>query len=223
MPLNLLAAMQAPTPLPQWAYEDDWVAANAEALLAAAAPGAPWFLQVSFPGPHPPFVVTAGMAARVPPNASARFPAPADSTQPRALADAVRRDYAAELENLEGELEMPLEIRGIDDADDEIGGGAVLVFSSQNLTRDPLVGRTTLEAEGAGQIDQLEATSMRGEKFARLHLDGDAAVVAHFFGAAAERVEERRFPSVGISGQGDRFRLWLHQFDPLRRRARGSP
>ena len=44
--------------------------------------------------------------------------------------DHVHRDDGreAELENLEGELEMPLEIRGIDDTDDEIRCGMTFVF-----------------------------------------------------------------------------------------------
>ena len=49
------------TPLPQAAYEDNYVAHNAIELMRTKTPNTPWFLQVSFPGPHPPFVVTAAM------------------------------------------------------------------------------------------------------------------------------------------------------------------
>ena len=87
----------AASPLPQAAYEDDYVAANAVSLLAAAT--APWFLQVSFPGPHPPFVVTAPMKATT---ASDTFPLAADNKQLAAdVQQEVRRDYAAELVNLD--------------------------------------------------------------------------------------------------------------------------
>ena len=45
-------------------YEDDWVAGNAIKLLQTwdqtkKVDGKPFFMQVNFPGPHPPFAVTA--------------------------------------------------------------------------------------------------------------------------------------------------------------------
>ena len=91
---------RVPSPLPQGAYEDDWVAANALALLRAKPAGAPWLLQVSFPGPHPPVVVTGAMK-----NATAgrAFPLALDNpTLDPAVQQTVRADYAAELENLDG-------------------------------------------------------------------------------------------------------------------------
>lgn len=42
-------------------YEDDFTAINAVTLLQRKPPGVPWFLHVSFPGPHDPFLVTAAM------------------------------------------------------------------------------------------------------------------------------------------------------------------
>ncbi len=91
---------QQPSPLPQEAYEDDWVAEHAIGLLANKPAGVPWFLQVSFPGPHPPFVVTGGMM-----NATAglKFPDAFDNpTLRHDVQQTVRRDYAAELMNLDG-------------------------------------------------------------------------------------------------------------------------
>lgn len=38
-------------------YEDDFTAVNAVTLLRRKPQGVPWFLQVSFPGPHDPFLV----------------------------------------------------------------------------------------------------------------------------------------------------------------------
>jgi len=91
---------EKPSPLPQSAYEDDWVGANAVALLAEKPPGKPWFLQVSFPGPHPPFVVTQGMMNST---AGATFPLAVDNPKlSPAVQQTVRRDYAAELVNLDG-------------------------------------------------------------------------------------------------------------------------
>jgi len=50
-----------PTAFPQLDYEDQYIAAGAVDLLdGRPPPGVPWFLQVNFAGPHPPFIVTAG-------------------------------------------------------------------------------------------------------------------------------------------------------------------
>jgi len=87
------------SPMPEFAYEDNWVGANAVALLAAKPAGAPWFLQISFPGPHPPFVVTAPMK-----NTTAAFSYPLATDNDvlgKGVQQEVRRDYAAELLNLD--------------------------------------------------------------------------------------------------------------------------
>ena len=42
-------------------YEDDFTAVNAIELLKRRPANKPWFLHVSFPGPHDPFLVTADM------------------------------------------------------------------------------------------------------------------------------------------------------------------
>ena len=42
-------------------YEDDFTAVNAIELLKRSPANKPWFLHVSFPGPHDPFLVTADM------------------------------------------------------------------------------------------------------------------------------------------------------------------
>jgi hypothetical protein len=88
-----------PSPMPEFAYEDNWVAQNAANLLAQKPAGAPWFLQVSFPGPHPPFVVTAPMKQST---ANFSYPLAADNAVlGRGIQQEVRRDYAAELLNLD--------------------------------------------------------------------------------------------------------------------------
>ena len=89
----------AASPMPQESYEDNYVANNAVALLKNKSKGTPWFLQVSFPGPHPPFVVTAGMMART---AGLAYPLAVDNKAMTAdVQHIVRSDYAAELENLD--------------------------------------------------------------------------------------------------------------------------
>ncbi len=66
------------TSFPQELYEDDWTAANAIALLRRRPKNKPWMLHVSFPGPHPPFVVTADSHDAV---AGRYWPQPADNPQ----------------------------------------------------------------------------------------------------------------------------------------------
>ena len=88
-----------PTLMPQPAYEDDYVADEAVALLARKPAGMPWFLQVSFPGPHPPFIVTAEMRNSTD---GRTFPGAIDNERlPTQQGQVIRRDYAAELEHLD--------------------------------------------------------------------------------------------------------------------------
>jgi len=89
-------------------YEDNWVAANAIALLQRKPKDKPWFMHVSFPGPHPPFIVTSKMADSV---VNRTWPQPVDSktkdictnddTMGEPSVANTRCNYAAELENLD--------------------------------------------------------------------------------------------------------------------------
>ena len=95
---------------PQELYEDDWTAKQAVKLLRRAPRHKPWFMWVSFPGPHPPFAVTASMARRV---ARRTWPPPVDpGLRPPPLCEPdvasghpshmrTRCNYAAEAENLD--------------------------------------------------------------------------------------------------------------------------
>jgi arylsulfatase len=101
------------TALPDEAYCDTWIAREAQALLAGFAPGAPWFLQVNFAGPHAPFDVTASMAARTADRdlPAPAGPAPADPTDHVT----VRRHYAAMIEHIDsliGQLLAAVAARG---------------------------------------------------------------------------------------------------------------
>ena len=97
----------APTPLPDFAYCDNWIAANGLQLLEAASGDAPWFLQVNFNGPHEPMDVTASMQSRwldaelPPPDASNQY----DTEQH----NAIRANYAAMIENIDAHLGSYLE------------------------------------------------------------------------------------------------------------------
>jgi len=86
-------------------YEDNWVANNALVLLDRKPKNVPWFLWVSFPGPHGPFLVTGTMADSV---VDRTWPQPVDAKKPDQCpnvpgepGDGGRCNYAAEIENLD--------------------------------------------------------------------------------------------------------------------------
>eukprot|EP00936_MAST-01D_sp_MAST-1D-sp1_P001403 g1403.t1 len=100
------------TSYPDQFYEDNWVGSNAVKLLERKPAGKPWFLHVSFPGPHPVFLVTSRMADSV---ANRTWPQPVDSPQKATCANSARPhepaigqkdagsrcNYGAEIENLD--------------------------------------------------------------------------------------------------------------------------
>lgn len=97
-----------PTPLPDDAYCDNWIAGNAHRLLERIPPSRPWYLAVNFAGPHEPMDVTRSMADRW---KDVEFPSP--NGDPRH--QGVRRNYAAMIENIDrhlGELLERIEARG---------------------------------------------------------------------------------------------------------------
>jgi arylsulfatase len=89
----------AATPLPDDAYQDDWIGECGRDLVRGAAERAgPWFLQVNFAGPHEPMNVTAAMAASV---AGRPMPWPDGAADPDAPHEAIRRAYTAMVERLD--------------------------------------------------------------------------------------------------------------------------
>jgi arylsulfatase A-like enzyme len=89
-----------PTPLPDHAYGDNWVAGEGLRLISEArATEAPWFLQVNFVGPHEPMDITRRMAA----DAATRDPhIPAElGSLPPERHLAIRRNYTSIVENID--------------------------------------------------------------------------------------------------------------------------
>lgn len=94
----------APTPLPDSAYCDNWIAENGFKLLRAVPRRQPWHLVLNFTGPHDPMDVTKAMLARHP---GRKFPQPL-SRQPNATQqydaathNGIRERYAAMCENID--------------------------------------------------------------------------------------------------------------------------
>lgn len=119
-----LYADTAATPLPDDAYEDNWIAANARRLLAACPSDRPWHLVVNFAGPHDPMDVTAGMRARWD---DVAFPPPHD-TDEGPDDQQIRRNYAAMIENIDAHLGSLLEL--LDDRGET--EDTVVVYSSDH-------------------------------------------------------------------------------------------
>jgi choline-sulfatase len=94
-----------PTPLPDDAYSDNFVAETGLDLVDAAPAGEPWFLQVNFPGPHNPWDVTHEMHGWYRGENAVDFPGPAPVTSDGAYTaerhNEIRRNYAAMVENVD--------------------------------------------------------------------------------------------------------------------------
>ena len=86
-----------PTPLPDDAYIDNWIGANARTELNLCPKDRPWHLVVNFAGPHDPMDVTMEMQRGW---QDIDFPLPvANTTVPPERHQRVRRNYAAMIEN----------------------------------------------------------------------------------------------------------------------------
>ncbi len=88
-----------PTPLPDAAYCDNWIAANGLRLLHQSPPEKPWHLVVNFAGPHNPMDVTKTMQAWY---RDVEFPQPNRNTQfTKEDHINIRRNYSAMVENID--------------------------------------------------------------------------------------------------------------------------
>lgn len=97
-------ANTSPTPLPDDAYCDNWIAENGLRLLRASPKGKPWHLVLNFTGPHDPVDITKRMdgACR-----GREFSQPHRNTQLAADKHvALRQNYAAMIENIDRWLGM---------------------------------------------------------------------------------------------------------------------
>ncbi len=88
-----------PTPLPDDAYSDNWIAENCLQFLNAFPKDQPWFMQVNYTGPHEPMDITQSMYDRW---TGVDFPQPHDNDEydPETHRQ-IRRNYAAMLENID--------------------------------------------------------------------------------------------------------------------------
>jgi arylsulfatase A-like enzyme len=193
-----------PTPLPEDAYCDNWIADNGIELLEATPADEPWFLQVNFVGPHFPRDVTEEMHGWYR-NPDVAFPAPVDP-DPAYDADeqqALRRNYAAMVENIDrrlgdvldrlaerGELEETLVVFASDHGEMLGGHGALGKVSP----RQPSVG-VPLVVAGPG----VEPRGRVSEPATLLDLH---ATVLDYAGLAPGEVDSRSMRAF-LAGDGD--------------------
>lgn len=115
-----------PTPLPETAYCDNWVANNGLTLMRRFPKNKPWHLVVNFTGPHNPEDITRRMDSIC---RGRTFPQPNRSTQyDETTHNAIRQNYSAMVENIDrlvGELIAEVERRGELD-------NTIVVFSSDH-------------------------------------------------------------------------------------------
>jgi len=102
-----------PMDIPDDAYNDNWVGQNGLDIVKNFPTNQPWFLQVNFPGPHPPEDITFSMAEWYKDTA---FPGPhANDQLPPDKHTAIRRNYSAMVENIDrwlGRYREVIEKRG---------------------------------------------------------------------------------------------------------------
>ncbi len=116
-----------PTPLDDEDYCDNWIGRNGLELIDQAPADKPWFLQVNFNGPHPPWDITKTMEAVCRKRDDLPQPfAPGDGTPGEYLA--LRQNYLAMIENIDRNVGLYLallEERGELD-------NTVIIFSSDH-------------------------------------------------------------------------------------------
>jgi len=96
-----------PTPLPDEAYCDNWIAENGLRLLERFPEAQPWHLVVNFTGPHEPMDVTRTMWERW---QGVLFPPPHDDREGDVAAhQRIRQNYAAMIENIDRHVGRYLE------------------------------------------------------------------------------------------------------------------
>jgi hypothetical protein len=109
----------------------------------------------------------------------------------------------AELEELDREVQVPLEVRRVHDIHDDVGA-----LVREEVARDDLLLGVRRERVRARQVDEAEppARVLEGRL---LLLDRDARPVADMEPRAGDGVDDGRLAGVGVPGDGDRHRAGL--------------
>ena len=106
-------------------------------------------------------------------------------------------------EDLGDEVEVALEVGGVDDADDAVGARGAGLAAEEDVAEDGFVRGAGVEGVGAGEVDEAEFFAVLGEALADFFFDGDAGVVGDFLAEAGEEVEDGGFAGVWVTDDGD--------------------
>ncbi len=106
-------------------------------------------------------------------------------------------------DDLEDKREVAFEVRGIGDADDEVGLGMAGDAAFEGVDGDLFVRGTGAEGVTAGEVKDAEFVPVRGKGFACGEGNGDAGVVSDLLVGAGEGVEEGGFPGVRVPDKGN--------------------
>src|SRR3954470_1800578 len=108
-------------------------------------------------------------------------------------------DGPAEIENLVNEIEVSLQIRGIDNAENPIRLRRVSATTEETVARDGSIRRTRGERVRARQIDDSHRLTVLRKRRADFLFDRDTRIIADLLLEASERVEERALAAVRIA------------------------
>jgi arylsulfatase len=134
---------------PDALYEDDWVTRQAIAILEEqqqrhneenedGSSSEPWFLQVNFPGPHPPFLVTPTQYRAVwnktfpPPVDNPKLQTPETCTNHQFTRATSRCNYAAEMENLDRNIGRILQSVNDNNNNNNNNNNTIICFASDH-------------------------------------------------------------------------------------------
>ncbi len=117
----------------------------------------------------------------------------------------VQRDdhRPSDLDELHAEIELPLEARGVEHEQREVGQGSVGLDAQEHVAHDHFVRRARTEAVGARQIQHLDRASPGERAEAGLLLHGHAGIVGDLLPQSRELVEEGGLSAVGPARDRD--------------------
>lgn len=113
-------------------------------------------------------------------------------------------DGVAQLDHLDGIVEIAFEVGGIHHEHDEIGGGDVGAALPEDVAGDGLIGRLGAEAIRTGEVEDIDfevgGESAQASFFTFYR---DAGIITDLGAEAGERVKEGCFAAVRVAGEYD--------------------
>ena len=108
-----------------------------------------------------------------------------------------------QFEHLAHQVQVALQVAGIDDAQHGVGHRSVAAAAEQHVDGHHFIRRTRGQAVRAGQVDQGEPPALV-RQMADLLLDRHARVIADLLPDAGQRAEQRRLAGIGVADQSHR-------------------